>query len=440
MSGSGPLNRRVRSVARREFLARVRSRWFLFSTLVVPLLFLGAMILPAVLVDRSAGEPKPLLIVDETDERLSDPLIELLREDGVPARRLPDRARGAADRGRVAGTTLDTLRSRILAEEGASDDDAAAAWLYLPPDLVQGGEATLVEDRETGPLLRRSVSGALREVVTSRRLERAGLGGAEVEDALRPVSVKVEPLRVEDGPAGLRQALGFMFAMALYVMFIVYGQMIARGVLEEKTSDIVEILVSSLRPWEMMLGKILGIGAVGLTQVAIWVGVIGLASAFGLASAAPALAELGLDISQIAFPWDLILWSMVYFFTGYLLYSGVFAAAGAMVTSEQDIQQVLIPALIPLVLPILVLPAAMQTPDAGWVVVMSLIPFFSPILRPMRIAASHVPVWQSLLAVALLLVTTYLLARAAGRIYRMGILMKGKRPNLPEFVRWIRHG
>jgi ABC-2 type transport system permease protein len=428
-------------VARREFLARVRSRWFLFSTLVVPLLFVGAMILPAVLVDRSAGEPKPLLIVDETDERLSDPLIELLREDGVPARRLPDRARAAAaGRGGVAGTSLDTLRSRILAGEGTSEVDAAAAWLYLPPDLVEGGEATLVEDRETGPLLRRSVSGALREVVTSRRLEQAGLGSAEVEEALRPVSVKVEPLRVEDGPAGLRQALGFLFAMALYVMFIVYGQMIARGVLEEKTSDIVEILVSSLRPWEMMLGKILGIGAVGLTQVAIWVGVIGLASAFGLASAAPALAEMGLDISQVAFPWDLILWSMVYFFTGYLLYSGVFAAAGAMVTSEQDIQQVLIPALIPIVLPILVLPAAMQTPDAGWVVIMSLIPFFSPILMPMRIAASHVPAWQSVLAVVLLLVTTYLLARAAGRIYRMGILMKGKRPNLPEFARWIRHG
>ena len=436
MSGSGPLNRRVRSVARREFLARVRSRWFLFSTLVVPLLFVGAMILPAVLVDRSTGEPKPLLIVDETDERLSDQLIELLREDDIPARRLEDRTAG---RGGVAGTTLDTLRGRILAGEGASGDDAAA-WLYLPPDLVQGGEATLVEDRETGPLLRRSVSGALREVVTSRRLERAGLDSPEIEAALRPVSVKVEPLRVEDGPAGLRQALGFLFAMALYVMFIVYGQMIARGVLEEKTSDIVEILVSSLRPWEMMLGKILGIGAVGLTQVAIWVGVIGVASVLGLASAAPALAELGLDISQVAFPWDLILWSMVYFFTGYLLYSGVFAAAGAMVTSEQDIQQVLIPALIPIVLPILVLPAAMQTPDAGWVVIMSLIPFFSPILMPMRIAASHVPVWQSLLAVLLLLVTTYLLARAAGRIYRMGILMKGKRPNLPEFARWIRHG
>jgi ABC-2 type transport system permease protein len=394
------------------------------------------MILPAVLVDRSTSEPRPLLIVDETDDRLSGRLIALLEEDHVPARPLPVPAATSGS----APTDLDSLRSRILDEETTDGDERAAAWLYLPPDLLDRGEATLVEDRETGPLLQRRVSRALREVVTTERLKRAGLRSEAIDDALRPVLVDIEPLRVEDGPAGLRQALGFVFAMALYVMFIVYGQMIARGVLEEKTSDIVEILVSSLRPWEMMLGKILGIGAVGLSQVAIWVAVIGIASMFGLASAAPALAELGLDLSRVAFPWDLVLWSMVFFFTGYLLYSGVFAAAGAMVTSEQDIQQVLIPALIPIVLPILVLPAAMQTPDATWVVVMSLIPFFSPILMPMRIAASHVPPWQSILAVILLLVTTYLLARAAGRIYRMGILMKGKRPNLPEFVRWLRHG
>ena len=436
MSDSGPLNRRVLTVARREFFARVRSRWFLFSTLVVPLLFVGAMILPAVLVDRSTSEPKPLLIVDETEERLSGRLIELLAEEGVPARRLPVRD-GSSN---STPTALDSLRSRILAEEGTVEEERAAAWLHLPPGLLESGRATLVEDRETGPLLRRSVSRALREVVTTERLSRAGLAAESIDAVLSPTSVEIEPLRVEDGPAGLRQALGFVFAMALYVMFIVYGQMIARGVLEEKTSDIVEILVSSLRPWEMMLGKILGIGAVGLSHVAIWAYVIGIASILGLASAAPALAELGLDLSQVAVPWDLIGWSMVFFFTGYLLYSGVFAAAGAMVTSEQDIQQVLIPALIPIVLPILVLPAAMQTPDAAWVVVMSLIPFFSPILMPMRVAASHVPLWQLLLAIALLLVTTYLLARAAGRIYRMGILMKGKRANLPEFVRWLRHG
>ncbi len=436
MSGGGPLNQRVRSVARREFLARVRSRWFLFSTLVVPVLFLGAMILPAVLVDRSVDDPKPILVIDPAGSGIADQLIESLRASEIPAELLVDRGH----RTTLDPSNLDSLRSRIIAGQASAEAERPAAWLYLPPDAIETGTAVLVEDRDTGPVLRRRVSSALQEVVTTARLEQAGVGAATIEGVLRPTSLSVEPLSAEDGPAGLRQALGFLFAMALYVMFIVYGQMIARGVLEEKTSDIVEILISSLRPWEMMLGKILGIGGVGLTQVAIWGVVIAVASMFGLAGAAPALAELGLDISGVAVPWDLIFWSLVYFVTGYLLYSGVFAAAGALVTSEQDVQQVLIPALMPIILPILVLPAAMQTPDAPWVVAMSLFPFFSPILMPMRIAASHVPLWQSALAVVLLLAATLVLAWAAGRIYRVGILMKGKRPNLPELVRWLRHG
>jgi ABC-2 type transport system permease protein len=423
-------------VTRREFLARVRSRWFLFSTLVVPVLFLGAMILPAVLVDRSVDDPKPILVIDPAGSGIADQLIESLRTSEIPAELLVDRGR----RTTLDPSNLDSLRSRIIAGQASAEAERPAAWLYLPPDVIETGTAVLVEDRDTGPVLRRRVSSVLQEVVTTARLEQAGVGAATIDGALRPTSLSVEPLSAEDGPAGLRQALGFLFAMALYVMFIVYGQMIARGVLEEKTSDIVEILISSLRPWEMMLGKILGVGGVGLTQVAIWGMVIAVASMFGLAGAAPALAELGLDISGVAVPWDLILWSLVYFVTGYLLYSGVFAAAGALVTSEQDVQQVLIPALMPIILPILVLPAAMQTPDAPWVVAMSLFPFFSPILMPMRIAASHVPLWQSALAVVLLLAATLVLAWAAGRIYRVGILMKGKRPNLPELVRWLRHG
>ncbi len=423
-------------MARREFLARVRSRWFLFSTLVVPVLFLGAMILPAVLVDRSTEDPKPILVIDPAASGIADQLIEALRASDIPAEHLVDRGvRTTPD-----PSNLDSLRSRIIAGQASAEAEKPAAWLYLPPDVIETGAAVLVEDRDTGPVLRRRVSSALQEVVTTARLEQAGVEAATIEGVLRPTSVSIEPLSAEDGPAGLRQVLGFMFAMALYVMFIVYGQMIARGVLEEKTSDIVEILISSLRPWEMMLGKILGIGGVGLTQVAIWGVVIAVASMFGLAGAAPVLAELGLDISGVAVPWDLILWSLVYFVTGYLLYSGVFAAAGALVTSEQDVQQVMIPALMPIILPILILPAAMQTPDAPWVVAMSLFPFFSPILMPMRIAASHVPLWQSALAVVLLLAATLVLAWAAGRIYRVGILMKGKRPNLPELVRWLRHG
>ncbi len=437
MRDSGPLNLRVLSVARREYLARVRSRWFLFSTLIVPVLFIGAMVLPVVLAEQSMDDPKPVQVIDQAGDDLADRLIESLRERAVQAERLHDFTIGPVEN----RTGLDSIRSAIIAQTEARDGaERPAAWLYLPPDLLRSGEATLVEARDLGGPTRRQISDALQETVTSARLERSGLSPGDVEGALEPVQVSSEPLQVEEGPAVLRMLLGYVFSLALYVMFVVYGQMIARGVLEEKTSDIVEILISSVRPWEMMLGKIIGIGGVGLTQVAIWALLIGTAAVIGLAGAGPALAGLGVDMAGVAMPWDLVLWSVVYFVTGYLLYSGVFAAAGAMVTSEQDVQQVLIPALIPIILPILIMPGAMQTPDATWVVVMSLIPLFSPILMPMRIAAGDVPLWQVLLTVVLMLGTTVALARAAGRIYRIGILMKGQRPNLPEFVRWLRHG
>ena len=228
--------------------------------------------------------------------------------------------------------------------------------------------------------------------------------------------------------------------MLLYLMFLVYGQMIARGVVEEKTSDIVEILVSSVRPWEMMLGKIVGVGAVGLTQVAIWGLVLGGASLYGLAGAAATLAELGIDFTGLEFPWGLAIAGLVYFLLGYLLYAAVFAAAGAMVGSEQDIQQVLMPAILPIVVPIILMPAVLETPDAAWVVTVSLVPLFSPILMPVRTAMGGLAVWENPAAIALLLVTILGMAWVAGRIYRVGILMKGKRPNLPELLRWVRYG
>ncbi|MFO7588571.1 MAG: ABC transporter permease [Gemmatimonadota bacterium] len=139
-------------------------------------------------------------------------------------------------------------------------------------------------------------------------------------------------------------------------------------------------------------------------------------------------------------PWELIGWSFVYFVIGYLLFSAVFAAAGAMVTTEQDVQQALWPVMIPVILPMMLLPIAMQAPDEPLVVGLSLLPFFSPIWMPIRIAATEVPLWQSLTAVTLLLAATLALAWLAGKIFRMGLLMKGKRPNLPEIARWLRHG
>ena len=195
-------------MARREFLARVRSRWFLFSTLVVPVLFLGAMILPAVIVDRSIDDPNPILVIDPAGSGIADQLIEALRASEVPAELLVDRG----PRTNPDLSTLDSLRSRIIAGEESAEAERPTAWLYLPPDVIETGDAVLVEDRDTGPVLRRRVSSALHEVVATARLERAGVGTATIAEVIRPTSVSIEPLSAEDGPAGLRQVLGLTCA------------------------------------------------------------------------------------------------------------------------------------------------------------------------------------------------------------------------------------
>jgi len=415
------LGSKTRAIIRREYLQRVRSKWFLFSTLFVPLLLLASTLLPAFLMDSDDSRDRPIALVSSGGAELDRRIIAATREDSLRVVRLPGSA-GVTDRELI---------------ENMSRDNGFRGYLLIAPDVLETGRATLLEDEGLSRVEQERLRNALFEAIVSTRLDLAGVEDGRLGD----VELTVEELGGTSGtPDEVYQVLGFAFALTLYMMFLVYGQMIARGVLEEKTSDIVEIMVSSVRPREMMMGKILGVGAVGLTQVAIWGVVILAFSLYGLASAAPALAEMGVDLTNFEFPWFLTVMALVYFLLGYLFYAGMFAGAGAMLGNEQDVQQVMLPVVLPIVVPIMVLPAVVETPDAMWVVILSLIPYFSPILMTVRIAVGHAETWQVVLSVALLVVSVGVVARVAGRIYRLGILMKGKRPNLPELMRWIRHG
>jgi ABC-2 type transport system permease protein len=163
-------------------------------------------------------------------------------------------------------------------------------------------------------------------------------------------------------------------------------------------------------------------------------------SSFGLGGRLGEMIGIATEIADLAFPWSILVFAFLYFVLGYLMSSAVFAGAGAMLSSEQDIQQVLIPVMMPIVFPIIIVWQVMDAPNRTWIVATSLVPLFSPILMPVRNAVTSVPVWQNLTAVALLVGAIFLAAWVAGRIYRVGILMKGKRPSLPELVRWMRHG
>ena len=198
----------------------------------------------------------------------------------------------------------------------------------------------------------RSERGVLRDAigrdVVRTRLREVGIEGVSPEELLRSPGVNVVELGADAGGRAddAAQAVGIIFAMLLYTLLIIYGQMVTRSVLEEKTSDIVEIMASSVRPWELMAGKIVGVGAVGLTQFSIWAAMGALMTVYGVAAAAPMLAQSGIDLTGFTIPFGLLVMAFVFFILGYLLYAGLFASGGAMLSNEQDVQQVMMPIVI----------------------------------------------------------------------------------------------
>ena len=184
----------------------------------------------------------------------------------------------------------------------------------------------------------------------------------------------------------------------------------------------------------------LGVGAVGITQLMIWGVVMGAAIMLGLTAGASALADVGIDLSSVRVPLGVVALILVFLILGYLLYAGMFAGGGATMGSEQDAQQVALPIIMLIIVPFVAAQPLIESPNAVWAVVMSLVPFFSPILMPSRLLVSSVPAVQVTAAVLLLVACLLGVAWVAGRIYRVGILMRGQRANLPEIIRWVRHG
>ncbi len=454
------LNRTVRAVIRREYLQRVTNKWFLVTTFGVPLLILAFTLLPGWLAasgDASA-EGLSIAVVDRTGAGLGEAVAARLNagEGPAPRQELAGAANSTATdsagvgpaesvalRATAAGGVPDALdREGLAARLRASGYDA---FLVLGPDLLGGGEVELLSTRSVGLADRPRIRRAVRSAAIALRLDRAGLPRAEADSLLGVAEIGLSTTRV--GEEGLQsqaavQVAGFAMGFILYFMLIIYGQMIVRGVIEEKSSDIVEVLLSSLRPWELMLGKIIGVGAVGLTQVAIWGVVLVAAATWGMAAAAPALAEAGIDIgAALGLPLIEIAGTFLLFFLlGYLLYSSLFAGAGAMAGSEQDTQQVVVPITMLIAAGFVLLFPMMESPGATWAVIASQIPLLSPILMPARIAIGAAPTWELVLSIALLGGGVLGSVWLAGRIYRVGILMSGKRPNLPELIRWVRYG
>jgi ABC-2 type transport system permease protein len=275
-----------------------------------------------------------------------------------------------------------------------------------------------------------AIENAVHAVLTREGLLSHGLTDAQINDITAPVEIDTS----SSGNTGLAFGIAYLFFFLMYMVIMLYGMNTARSIIEEKTSRVFEVLLATITPDQLLAGKIVGVGAVGVTQVGVWMIA---AAALAASPMASHLAGVGgahgiISAAQIGF-------FVLYFIFGFLLYSSIAAALGAMTNSEQELQQLNMFLVIPLAFCMVMLFPTVRAPDSTLARVVSLIPFCSPLLMNFRTALTSVPAWEIILSVVLMSITIVGVIWFSSRIYRVGILMYGKKPNLPEILRWLKY-
>ncbi len=424
--------KKVFAIVRREYVERVRTKAFWIGTLVIPLLFLGYIAISFATASKSGGERK-LAVID-----VGGDLYDAFARD-VAAREAEEKKKAqgpypqwAMERRPVAGSLAETKAAlnKDIREEKIH------AYVVLDPAELKSGNveyyATTVSEFIAMGVLERSIN----RIVQRQKIAARGFPAELADDLESRVELKAFKVTEkgvdEEKGAGIFAAI--IFLTILYATMFMYGYQVMRGVLEEKTNRIVEIVVASVRPTELMLGKIIGIGLVGLTQYFVWSLVAMNLSLPGIASI---VASGSMGMPRI--PLSMVGFFILYFLLGYFLYASVYTAIAAPFNSDQEAQQL---AMIPMVLIIsgmAVLNGVLANPSGSLAIFFSIFPFTSPLIMFLRTAISEVPAWQVLASVAASILTTMAIAWFAGRVYRIGIFMYGKKPTIPEILRWARY-
>jgi len=431
-------------VIKREYLERVRQRSFIVLTLLLPAIMIGAFAIPAKLSSMKNTKMQRLVVVTSTPqfgEIVRQQLVAASKPNHESAAANKDKDKDAEDEdnpGRdyaieVDSSATEAERTALRDRVNSGDIDG---FLWLTDDAVAARKVTYYGRQSGGGGFMENswLKDQLDRAILLQELAQRGVSGAQVEQLLKPV--KLETMRLEGGRETKANDKGMFFAvfamvMLLYTAVIFYGVSVMRAVLEEKNSRVMEVLLSSATSTELMAGKLIGVGAVGLTQIAIW---IAMAATYAL----PALAASASTGEIHIAPLTLAAFAL-FFLLGYLLFSSIYAAIGAVITSEQEGQQMQFIIILPLIISVFMMGPVMHAPDSPVAVWTSMVPFFSPVLMYLRIAVQPPPVWQIALSLALLVGTIAGILVLCARIYRIGILMYGKRPTLPEILKWLKY-
>ena len=421
-------------IFKREYLTKVKKKSFIIVTLLVPLGIIALFVFQIGIILWSSEEAR-ILVKDESQLfTLAD-------------------SKSGDIRFKEVNTPLDELKESYK-------EDGYNGILYIPKINIENPNGVkYISDKSLGLRIKDYVEDELSDQLIKKRLEDEGLDNKTYN------TIKKTRINVGDqsdtgdtiASSGMAAAVGFGMGFLMYIIIFMYGAMIMRSVMEEKTNRIVEIILSSVKPFKLMMGKILGVGAVGLTQYAIWIALLflinivmaffvgdslsagqatGGASAEDVEAAMEMIETLQAQISSL--PIGLIVIGFLFYFvTGYVFYAALYAGLASAINDESDAQTLTFPIAIPIIISIIILSGMLESPNSSIAVWSSIIPFFAPVIMPARMAFGMPPIWQLLLSGVLMIGAAIFAVWLAAKIYRVGILMRGKKVTFREIGKWL---
>jgi ABC-2 type transport system permease protein len=417
------MRRQTLIVAKREFLERVRNKWFVIVTVLGPLGMLAAIALVLYLTIQSAQEGFHVQLLDHSGRDIGSQMNIDMDARGVAIKleSVPQ------------DTPIETLEKRIR-------DEVIDGYLVLPSDVLTGGEIVYYGDNASSPMVKRGLSSMIDFAVFRTRGADLGLDDLEMATLFSGVNFEAKQTtgtgKATSGDASF--FVGYLVMFILFMSIVLYAVAVLRSVIQEKTSRVVEVIISSIKPMPLMLGKVIGVGCVGLLQLAVW-GLIAilllnfreeLFSLFGFSNVGDFdVPTLGIDDMAVI---------VIYFALGFFFYAAIYAAIGAMVNSEQEAQQAQVPVMLLLVAPMACVQIVAGDPRGTVAEVLTQLPFAAPFLMPMRYFMDAVSVGEMVLSMTILLASLVVTVFVAAKVYRVGILSYGKKPTMRELWRWIR--
>lgn len=426
-------------VVQREYLERVSKKSFIFSTLLMPLLMVALMCAPILIQQATSPEAITLGVAD-----LSGKIFPQLQSTES-----------------VRFVSMDATPSA-----DAIENDSIDGYLVITSDILAKGSQARVDlmlNATSNLQFEKEVTSQLNDAIEKERLLQHNI--SDLQAILNNVKsdVSLNLIRIDQDKSGAMQtelsaAIGIIMSMLLYFFLLLYGIQVMQSIVEEKSNRVLEVIVSSIRPTQLLTGKIAGIGLVAITQILIWAVCLLVLSAAVLPSLLPAdmmtdiqAMQTGTQLSDVAdiemvstlatitnpaFILQLFFWLIIFLVGGFLLYSSLFAAVGSAVENIQDASQLQTIIIMPIVIAFLASMSVANAPDSGLVFWLSMIPFTSPMVMMARIPFG-IPVWQTILSAILLYASIAGAVWCAAKIYRVGIFMYGKKPNIREIIRWI---